>query len=30
MNEWQKKKGIGTLLSDENVIKEYSSFYQPK
>jgi len=30
MNEWQKKKGIGTVLKDENVIKDFSSFYQPK
>jgi len=30
MNEWQKKKGIGTILKDENVIKDFSSFYQPK
>jgi len=30
MNEWQKKKGMGTLLKDENVINDFSSFYIPK
>jgi len=30
MNEWQQKKGLRTILRDENVVKDFSSSYIPK